>query len=139
MRAVGRLHGGEGALSDHEDALFRRALVSDPMVALAALEALMEVGGEDSAALAATVIAHDEADVVRTAVTCMGAHAPAEELATILPAVAHADWSVRAEAIEVLRERAYRRGLPTLLRRLEVEDDPFVRPAILRAIERLEG
>ena len=81
MRAVGRLHRGEGVFSDHEESLFRRALVSDPMVVLAALEALMEVGGEESAGLAATVIGHEEADVVRTAVTCVGTHAAPEELA----------------------------------------------------------
>ena len=45
---------------------------------------------------------------------------------------------MRAEVVQVLSDRAYRKGLPALMRRLEVEDDAFVREAILRAIERLE-
>ena len=52
--------------------------------------------------------------------------------------VAHSDWSVRAEIARVLCERGFRKSLPALLRRLEVEDDAFVRQVILRAIGRLE-
>ena len=45
---------------------------------------------------------------------------------------------MRAEVVQTISDRSYRKGLPELLRRLEVEDDAFVREAILRAIERLE-
>ena len=56
----------------------------------------------------------------------------------MLALVSHADWSVRAEAIRVLAERGVRRAVPAILRLLEVEQDDFVRDAILRALERLE-
>ena len=55
-----------------------------------------------------------------------------------MPLVAHSDWSVRAAAVQVLSDRSVRKGLPNLLRRLEVEEDAFVREAILSAVERLE-
>ena len=52
---------------------------------------------------------------------------------------AHPDWSVRAEAIEVLSERGVARALPAIHHRLDLEQDEFVRTVILRALERLEG
>ncbi|MBY0401175.1 HEAT repeat domain-containing protein, partial [Myxococcota bacterium] len=57
------------------------------------------------------------------------------KLATLLP---HPDWSVRAEAVQALAARRFRRALPDLLRRLEVEDDSYVREALLGAARRLE-
>jgi HEAT repeat protein len=76
--------------------------------------------------------------VVRAAVTCLGAHGDENDLTEAISLVAHFDWSVRAEIAVVLSERGYRKSLPALLRRLEVEDDAFVRQVILRAISRLE-
>jgi HEAT repeat protein len=46
---------------------------------------------------------------------------------------------VRAEAMEVLSLRTLRRAAPAILRRLEVEQDEFVRSVALRALARLEG
>jgi HEAT repeat protein len=46
---------------------------------------------------------------------------------------------VRAEAIQSLAERGMARAVPPILRRLETEQDEFVRDAILRALRRLEG
>jgi hypothetical protein len=38
-----------------------------------------------------------------------------------------------------LFERGVSRALPAILRRLDLEQDEFVRSVILRALERLEG
>ena len=63
----------------------------------------------------------------------------ATALDRLLPCVSHPDWTVRAAAVEALAERGAARALPTILRRLELEQDEFVREAILRALQRLEG
>jgi HEAT repeat protein len=46
---------------------------------------------------------------------------------------------VRAEVIGALAERAVASAAPAILRRLESEQDEFVREASLRALARLEG
>jgi hypothetical protein len=38
-----------------------------------------------------------------------------------------------------LSDRGVAKGVPTILRRLEVEQDNFVRETILRALDRFEG
>lgn len=119
-------------------AMLESALAADPIVALAGIEALMEVGGDVAAELVRPALRRSEPDVVRSAVACLGAHASPDALTEIPELLSHADWSVRAEAVQVLSDRSVRKGLPSLLRRLEVEDDSFVREAILRAVERLE-
>ena len=57
----------------------------------------------------------------------------------LLPLVSHPDWSVRAEAIQTLADRGTAKAVPAILRRLETEQDEFVRTVTLRALERLEG
>jgi HEAT repeat protein len=52
--------------------------------------------------------------------------------------IAHADWSVRAEAIQVLENRRVVRAIPATLRRLDTEQDEYVRSVTLRALQRLE-
>ena len=99
---------------------------------------MLEIGGEACGALATRALTRPEPEVLRGAVACVGAHGDEGALAEALRLVAHDDWSVRAEVIQMVCDRAYRKGLPTVLRRLEVEDDAFVREAILRAVERLE-
>ena len=74
-----------------------------------------------------------------SAATCIGRHGKAEDLDMLVPLVSHADWSVRAEAIQVLADRGVARAVPSILRRLETEQDEFVRDVILRALKRLEG
>ena len=76
---------------------------------------------------------------MREAVTCIGRHGNADELDTLVPLVSHTDWSVRAEAIQALADRGTARAVPPILRRLETEQDEFVRDVILRALKRLEG
>jgi HEAT repeat protein len=138
VRSVGRLYRGRSSEIGEVKRLIENALAQEAVVALAGIEALMEVGGEVAAELGQRTLQRPEPDVVRSGLACVGAYGDVESLVDILPLVAHADWSVRAEAVQVLSKRSYRKSLPTLLRRLEVEDDAFVREAILRAVERLE-
>jgi HEAT repeat protein len=114
------------------------ALEDHVLVALAALEALHDGGGALASA-AAGALARPEPEVVREAVRCVGRHGEDEALDVLLPLVSHEDWSVRAEVIGVLAERRVLRAVPAILRRLESEQDEFVRGAILKALERLEG
>jgi HEAT repeat protein len=138
LRSIGRLHRGRCGPLGESEVLISQALEREALVALAGIEALMEVGGELAGRLALAVLRRSEPEVVRSGVACLGAHGDIEALATLLPLVAHGDWSVRAEVVQVLSDRGYRKGLPSLLRRLEVESDDFVREAMLRAVERLE-
>ena len=115
------------------------ALADEALVALAAVEALGEIGGEEAAGRVVALLERPEPELVREAVTCIGRHGEAEELDMLVPLVSHADWSVRAEAIQALADRGVVRAVPPILRRLETEQDEFVRDAILRALERLEG
>jgi len=69
----------------------------------------------------------------------LGAHAADDDLEALLPMISHPEWSVRAEAIQAVSERGFQRAVPAILRRLETEQDEFVRDAILRALKRLEG
>jgi hypothetical protein len=41
--------------------------------------------------------------------------------------------------VSVLAVRRFARGVPAILRRLETEQDEFVRAEILRALQRLEA
>jgi HEAT repeat protein len=115
------------------------ALADEALVALAAVEALGEIGGEEGACRVVALLERPEPELVREAVTCIGRHGKVEELDTLVPLVSHADWSVRAEAIQTLADRGVARAVPPILRRLETEQDEFVRDVILRALKRLEG
>jgi HEAT repeat protein len=140
IRSLG-LHAERSADGSSRAAALRRvelAVGDEPLVVLAALEVLRRVGGVPPAQLA-QLLARREAEIVREAVVCAGVRSDESSLEQLLPLVSHPDWSVRAEAIQVLAERRMTRAVPTILRRLEGEQDGFVRDAILRALERLEG
>ncbi len=139
VRSMGRLGRDAEGVGNEIWCRIEEAIGSDPIVALAALDALREVGGARAAEIARSALGHSEADVVRAAVGSLGIHASRAELDSIIPLVAHPDWSVRAEVAGVLGSRGHRKSLPALMRRLEVEDDAFVREAMLRSIGRLEG
>jgi HEAT repeat protein len=138
IRSVGRLYRGGERATDEVYELIENALGASAIVALSACEALEDVGGDRAGALARSALQRSEPDVVRAAVSCLGVHGDESDLTEAISLVAHFDWSVRSEIAEVLSERGYRKSLPALLRRLEVEDDAFVRQVILRAISRLE-
>jgi len=116
-----------------------QALDREGPVAMAALEALRELGGADAARVALQAIERDEPEIVQAAVACVGQHGDADALRELLPLVAHPAWNVRVEAIQLLAERREARAVPPILRRLETERDDFVRDAILLALRRLEG
>jgi len=139
IMALGRLR-AEGVPDEHRDLLEQvldAACGDEVPVALAAIESARDHGGPLERVEA--LLHRNEPEVVREAVRCLGTRSEGRELEAIIPMAAHPDWSVRAEAIEVLAERGVARALPAILRRLEREQDEFVRGAILRAIPRLEG
>ena len=76
---------------------------------------------------------------MQAAARCIGQDGDAPALECLIPLVFHDHWTVRAEAIQTLAERRVVRAVPAILRRLEVEQDDFVRAAILRALGRLEA
>lgn len=138
FRAIGSLcrrlaPGADSAYSKLEAGIER-----SPMVALASIEALNDVGGLRASSLALQAIGRSEPEVVRAAIDCVDKHGTEQDLANLLALVPHPDWSIRAETARALSRRRYRKSLPALLRRLEFEDDAFVREAMLSAIRRLE-
>jgi len=114
------------------------AAARDPVVALAALEALSRIGGPIAQEAARSALARSEPEILCAAIVCLGRHATGDDLLPLVPLVGHEDWTVRAEAVKVLAARGLRRTLPAMLRRLEVEADVFVREAILAAARKLE-
>jgi HEAT repeat protein len=119
-------------------AALERALGDDALPALAALEALTELGAGDAEAVQ-RVLARPEPELVCGAIAWTSRHGEPSGLDLLLPCVSHPDWTVRAAAVEALAERGVARALPAILRRLELEQDEFVRAATLRALQRLEG
>jgi HEAT repeat protein len=130
---------GDGAGRERCFALLTAALEDEGAVALAAVEGLAGLGGAASARRTLVALERGEAEILRAALRCIGSHGDAECLERLLPLVSHREWSVRAEATQVLAERGFSRALPPILRRLETEQDDFVRSVILRALARLEG
>jgi len=119
-------------------AVIEAALRDDALVVLGAIEALDSIGGPEAARVSA-VLERPEPELVKEAVACLSRHGETAALEALVPMVSHGDWSVRAEAIQALAERGVQRAVPPILRRLETEQDEFVRDAILRALKRLEG
>jgi len=114
------------------------ALADRAPVALAAIEALCEVGGS-TAERAVEILERPEPELVRAAIRCIGLHLDSDILEVLFPLIGHPDWSVRAEAIQTVADRRLVRGLPAILRGLELERDEFVRDVTLSALKRLEG
>ncbi len=54
-------------------------------------------------------------------------------------AVTNTGELVRAVAIKTISDRRLIRGVPSILRRLDLEQDEFVRDVTLSALKRLEG
>jgi HEAT repeat protein len=140
VRAVGRRLAGccDPALRARGLGRLHAALDEGGLAALAAVEALREIGGPAARAVGA-VLERPEPELVKEAVATLAAHGDPGDLVSIVPLVGHPHWSVRAEAISTLSERRCASAVPAILRRLEVEQDEFVRAEILRALERLEA
>lgn len=114
------------------------ALVDEVPVALAAIEALCEVGGI-AAERAVEILERPEPELLRAAIRCIGLHAESDGLELLFPLIGHSEWSVRAEAIQTIADRRLIRGVPSILRNLDQEQDEFVRDVTLSALKRLEG
>jgi HEAT repeat protein len=114
------------------------ALVDEAIVALSAIEAMRGLGGTLVGPVV-RILDRSEPEVVLEAVRCLGTSNAASILEALLPLISHPDWTVRAETIQVLSDRSVVRAVPALLRRLETEQDDFVRDAMLRALDRLGG
>ena len=138
VRAAGELL--ETRVDDAADcgAWIGLAVVREPIVALAAVEALARIGGPIAVQASLTALARREPEIVCAGIMCLGRHAAVDDLLALVAVVGHEDWTVRAEAVKVLAARGQRRTLPAMLRRLEVEVDVFVREAILAAAQKLE-
>jgi HEAT repeat protein len=141
--AVGALVGGGGPDAAAErrsaaEAQFDLATGDAAAVALAAVEAASRAGGP-LALRVVRLLERPEPELLREVMRCLCRHADSAALESLIPLVGHADWSVRGEAMEVLAERGLRRAAPAILRRLEMEQDEFVRSVALRALARLEG
>ena len=138
VRGIGS-HAAHGHVSiERAVELIDHALMGDPMMALAAIEALDVMGGPRAAEAALGMLDRAEPELVQAAVACIGRHGEAETVAELLPMVGHESWSVRSEAIQTMAECRISAAVPAILRRLETEQDSFVRDTILRALKSLE-
>jgi len=139
LRALGahakRVGGSDGAAL----ALLERASADEGPVAMAAVEALRMIGGAPAVQVARSLLSRKETELVQAAAICVAQHGAAQDLESLLPLLSHDHWSVRTEAIQGLAERGMVKAVPSILRRLEIEQDDFVRNAILRALGRLEA
>lgn len=138
VRAAGDLLEGRADVTPEDGRWLGPAAAREPVVSLAAIEALARIGGPIAIQAATTALERVEPEIVCAGISCLGRHAASDDLVPLVVLVGHADWAVRAEAAKVLAVRGYRRALPAMLRRLEVEVDAFVREAILLAARKLE-
>jgi HEAT repeat protein len=139
LRALGAHAKRLGGVDEALLSLIERASADDGPVAMAAVEALRAIGGETSVRIARQLLSRREAELVQAAVGCVVQHGKAQDLEALLPFLSHDHWSVRTETIQGFAERGMVKAVPSILRRLETEQDDFVRDAILRALGRLEG
>jgi HEAT repeat protein len=144
MRALGR-SAAAARNRDPESEQVSKALVvlstaleDQGPVAMAALEALVTLGGPEVAQLATRMLGEGEPELVKAAVGCIGAHGTSESLRELFPLISHQHWLVRAEVIQTLADRGLEPAVPAILRWLDKEQDDFVRDTILRALKRLE-
>jgi HEAT repeat protein len=96
------------------------------------------VGGV-AAERAVEILERPEPELLRAAIRCIGLHSESDDLDVLFPLISHPDWSVRAEAIQTVADRRLIRGVPSILRCLDLEQDEFVRDVTLSALKRLEG
>jgi HEAT repeat protein len=140
VRAVGRRFASSRD-SEHQELVMQlidSALDDEPGVALAAADTLRDMGAA-AAEHALRILDRIEPELVQEGVRCIGANGDACHFEALLPLVSHPDWTVRAEAIQVLADRGVAKAVPAILRRLETEQDDFVRDTMLRALDRLGG
>jgi len=123
---------------DEAVALARGALGDEGVVAVAAVEALRQIGGEGAARVACEVLDREESELVLAAVGCIGAHGDTAALANLLPLIPHSSWAVRAAVAQALADCEQQDAVPQFLLRLEVEPDSFVRDTMMRSLKQLK-
>lgn len=128
----------EPAVRARVESLLGGALGDVAPVAIAAVEAFERMGGALALEPVRSVIGHPDPEVVQSAVRCLERHGAEEDVQALLPLLGHPHWAVRADAIQAFADRRMRSALPPVLRRLELEQDEFVRDVLLRALARLE-
>ena len=138
LRAIG-VQDCVGLTREDKFALIQSGLEDVGAVCLAAIEALTRLGGAEAAGCVSSLLSHSEPELVQAAVDCLGSHGDQEKLLELLPLVSHPNWAVRADVIAVLADRRVAKALPSILPRLETEQDAFVRDAILLGLKRLEA
>jgi len=141
VRAVAALEPGaiaEPMVRSRVEQLLGGALGDLAPVAIAAVEAFERMGGALALAPVRGVIGHPDPEVVQSAIRCLQRHGDEEDVQALLPLLGHPHWAVRADAIQAFADRRMRSTLPPVLRRLEREQDEFVRDVLLRALARLE-
>lgn len=113
--------------------------LEDPVIAIAAAEALSRLGGVGAVEVALGLLHRVEPEVVQAAVDCVATHGEPAHFDRLLGLVAHPDWSVRCGVVRSFAERRVVRAVPLILRRLDTEADPMVRDVILQTLARLDG
>lgn len=141
MRALGELGAtvGPGEVAERVLPVLERGLDDVGPVALAVVDAFDALGGSQSLLPLRRLLGGEAPELVQAVVRCIAAHGDADDLAELFPLASHPHWTVRADAIQALADRGVCNAVPAVLRRLEREQDEFVRDTILRALARLEA
>jgi HEAT repeat protein len=111
---------------------------SEPMVAVAALEALGRIVDPQRTELYIEALSHPDAEVVKAALRALSVEAQARGLAHLGACLDHATWDVRRLAAELLGRVGGEAALGLLRGRLAVEDEPLVKDAVAQAIAAAE-
>ncbi len=139
VRSLGTLAvRAEESLREELRRLLECALDDEAPVALSAVEAFAGLSSTVSLAPLGALINRPDPELVQALVGVWRRHAGSDELAQLIPLVAHPHWGVRADTIEALAERRVAAAVPAMLRNLEQERDEYVRQVLLRALDRLE-
>jgi HEAT repeat protein len=112
---------------------------AEPMVAVAALEALGRIVDPGRTELYIEALAHSDAEVVKAALRALSVEAQARGLAHVGACLDHAAWDVRRLAAELLGRAGGETALGLLRGRLALEDEPLVKDAVSLAINVAEA
>jgi HEAT repeat protein len=169
VRALGRLRSAEGEAlgleqlvslvqGSHDEELTNAALLAlgetgdtralpilrplvrsgDPKAAVAAMEALGAFPESRRVEALIDGLSHSAAEVVKAALRALGESHDPRVLLHLGASLDHEAWDVRRLAADLLGRHGGS-AAPPLRARLGVEDDPLVREAIGRALERMVG
>ncbi len=132
-RALG--DGGEPRALAPLGALIKR----EPIVAVAALEALAHIVDPARTELYVEALSHPDVEVVKVALSALSIEPQARSVAHLGACLDHAVWDVRRLAAELLGRVGGEAALGLLRGRLAVEDEPLVKDAVARAIAASEA